>query len=104
MSNPIAGTAGKLFVANVKLDRVLVTTADSTSWAVTEEDGTAVSSGTLTYVDPLPVDGFTQFGGWYANIIWPAAATYNVNLIITKSSAPMEWYRVVTVEEYPPIG
>jgi hypothetical protein len=103
ITNPIVGTAGKIFVTGVQLDQVAVTTADSTAWSITTQSGTVDSSGTLTYVDPLPVDGYEDVGGWYANIVWPAApGAYHVHMTITKSSAPMKWHEFVRVDAFTP--
>ena len=101
--NPVVGTAGKIFVYDVELDQTPVTTADSTAWTITDSLGTTITSGTLTYVDPLPVDGFENHGGWYANITWPTAPQrVHVHMTITKSSAVQKWHQFVTVDAFTP--
>jgi hypothetical protein len=101
--NPIVGTGGKIFVYDVELDQVAVTTADSTAWTLTDSLGTTISSGTMTYVDPLPVDGFEDIGGWYANVTWPSAAQrVHIHVTITKSSVAMKWHQQVSVDAFVP--
>ena len=101
--NPVVGTAGKIFLWDVALDQTPVTTADSTAWSITNSLGTVDSSGTLTYVDPLPVDGFELEAGWYANVTWPTAAgRYHVHMTIVKSSQTMKWHEFVTVDGFTP--
>ena len=103
MSNPIVGTAGKIMVVAPELDQVAITTADSTEWTITDSLGTTISSGTLTYVSPLPVDGYESIAGWYANVTWPSAPQrVHVHMTITKSSAVMKWHEFVTVEAFVP--
>lgn len=100
-TNPIVGTGGKIFVHSVTLDNVAVTTADSTAWSITTMNGTVDSSGTLSYVSSLPVDGYESYGGWYANILWPdEPGKYHVHFTITKSSVPMKWHHVQQVDAF----
>ena len=97
------GTHGKIFVADVELDQVAVTTADSTAWTLTDSLGTTITSGTLTYVDPLPVDGYEDHDGWYANIVWPSAPQrVHVHITITKSTFVQKWHEFVTVVPFTP--
>lgn len=98
-TNPIAGDAGKIYVLDVELDNVAVTTADSTSYNLYSTEGTSLSNGTLTYTASLPVEGLTQHAAWFANVLWPSTAQdVVVKMVITKTSAPKTWQFKVPVQ------
>lgn len=101
--NPIVGTGGKIFVTDVALDGVAVTTADSTAWTITDSLGTTISSGTLTYDATMDSPGFEDHAGWYANVTWPSAPQrVHIHITITKSTVPMKWHDHVKVDAFTP--
>lgn len=98
-ANPYIGDAGKIYVYDVELDLVPVTTADSTSWNIYSLAGTSLSSGTLTYDSTLDVEGLEDHDGWFANVTWPSTPQdVLVVMVITKSSAQKTWRFRVQVE------
>lgn len=98
---PIVSTGGKIFVLDVALDLVAVTTADSTSWSITDTGGSVLSSGTLTYVSSMPVTGYTAHAGWYANVTWPATPQFvHIYMNITKTSVLQSWHALIAIDSF----
>ena len=80
-------------------DGAIMSTVDSTSYTITDEGGTQISTGTLSYTATLPYfDEDTP--GWYANVTAPSTAgKIHGHATITKSAVPGKWHAVMLVRD-----
>lgn len=82
----------------LKLDDAIITTADQSTWTLTDAQGVTIDSGDLTYTATLPI---TAKEGWYGNFTLPdTPQTCHLHTVIVKSQANKKWHDVIRVKDF----